>query len=221
SSAFQEFCSRRLYQLSRRRGRLKHFADGFAKAAHDLLIQSARRDPSRLRDYASVDVRVTTGDTDRQLQQLRELMDAGVFVLTGGPDTPRTKTRDSDPVAQYTLTFRKLLGLASAIGLSQRDRFELSGQNLIDWLNDPQNSSETLKRNLASTPELDQVSPVEIEVSTPQPNPTLFDGLDSSETHDDSSVRSQLALRDPIPFPSVQELALERLAALQPHSLIT
>lgn len=222
SSAFQEFCSRRLYQLSRRQGRLKHFADGFAKAAHDLLIQSARRDPSRIRDYASVYVRVTTGDTDQQLRQLRELMDAGVFVLTGGPDTPRTKTRDSDPVAQYTLTFRKLLGLASAIGLSQRDRFELSGQNLIDWLDDPQNSSETLKRNLASTSDSEQSSSVEIEVAAPQPNPTLFDGLEPPETHDaNDAISGRLALREPIPFPSIKELTPELLASLQPHTLVT
>jgi len=150
SSAFQEFCSRRLYHLNRRQGRLKQFADGFANAAHDLLIESARRNPDRLRDYASIYVRVTTGDVDLQLQQLRELMDAGVFVLTGGPDAPRTKARDSDPLAQYTLHFRKLLGLSSAIGLSQRDRFELSGEAVEEWLNHPENSREILKRNLAS-----------------------------------------------------------------------
>ncbi|WP_440710677.1 ORC-CDC6 family AAA ATPase [Herbiconiux sp. YIM B11900] len=223
SSAFQEFCSRRLYQLSRRQGRLKHFADGFAKAAHDLLVQSARRDPARIRDYASVYVRVTTGDTDNQLRQLRELMDAGVFVLTGGPDTPRTKTRDSDPIAQYTLTFRKLLGLASAIGLSQRDRFELSGQNLIDWLDDPQNSSETLKRNLASTADLDPSFPVDIQVlSSPPSIPTLFDGFDARELQElTQSGPSRPTLSEPLPFPSIQELALDQLASLRPHTLVT
>lgn len=222
SSAFQEFCSRRLYQLSRRKGRLKDFADGFAKAAHDLLMQSARRDPSRIRDYASVYVRVTTGDADRQLRQLRELMDAGVFVLTGGPDTPRTKTRDSDPVAQYTLTFRKLLGLTNAIGLSQRDRFELSGQNLIDWLEDPQNSSETLKRNLASTSWSSHAAPVEVRVASPTSAPTLFDDFESATDEEDGApTPGPLALREPLPLPSIQELAPDRLASLQPHTLVT
>lgn len=240
SSAFQEFCARRLYQLSRRKGRLKHFADGFAKAAHDLLIQSARRDPARLRDYASVYVRVTSGDTDRQLQQLRELMDAGVFVLTGGPDAPRTKTRDSDPVAQYTLTFRKLLGLANAIGLSQRDRFELSGQKLIDWLESPEQSSEMLKRNLASEEEPYEFAGAgEDEVEAPliegpvssaklaaPTNPTLFDYMDADSWDDEKSLANAEAmehrtLRAPVPFPSIEELDLQQLGSLRPRTLVT
>nr|WP_228721019.1 protein kinase [Arthrobacter sp. 260] len=235
SSAFQEFCSRRLYQLSRRAGRLKLFADGFAKASHDLLIQSARRNPSRLRDYASVYVRVTAGDTDRQLQQLRELMDAGVFVLTGGPDTPRTKTRDSDPVAQYTLTFRKLLGLSNAIGLSQRDRFELSGQSLIDWLDNPRESSNLLKRNLASKSETVQeddeyvLSPMLSNLSSASTaesflDPMLFDTIiedptESPESDTESIVEA--SFRAPIPFPSILELDLDQIAELKPHTLVT
>ena len=230
SSAFQEFCSRRLYHLSRRGGRLKQFADGFAKAAHELLVQSAKRNPTRIRDYASVYVRVTTGDTDRQLQQLRELMDAGVFVLTGGPDTPRTKTRDSDPIAQYTLTFRKLLGLSSAIGLSQRDRFELSGQHLVDWLENPAESSDLLKRNLAAETDAGDESsddqsakatpPMEIggsrtrEVLSP---PTLFDNSGDSEP----SVDRPRGLRAAIPYPSIVEVETSRLVELSPHTLIT
>lgn len=240
SGAFQEFWSRRLYQLSRRGGRLKDFADGFARAAHVLLMQSARRDDSRLRDYASVYVRVTTGDTDAQLQQLRELMDAGVFVLTGGPDTPRTKTRDSDPIAQYTLTFRKLLGLASAIGLSQRDRFELSGETLVEWLNNPESSSELLMRNLAS----DQVglaeAPIEgdddedewhnpgsSETTTslqPLPPPTLFDDEDDAELEAAEPCpdeKDRALLRSAIPFPFIREIGMDELGSLNPRTLIT
>lgn len=152
TSAFQEFCARRLYHLNRRGGWLKKMADGFAEAAHDLLMDSGTHDPEpdgnpRLRDYAAVYVRVTTGDVDQQLLRLRELMDAGVFVLTGGPDSPRTKTRDGDPGAQFILTYRKLLGLTKFIGLSQRDRFELSGEDLATWLEDPAQCATILKRN--------------------------------------------------------------------------
>lgn len=240
SGAFQEFCSRRLYQLSRRQGRLKHFADGFAKAAHELLIQSARRDSSRLRDYASVYVRVTTGDADAQLLQLRELMDAGVFVLTSGPDTPRTKTRDSDPIAQFTLTFRKLLGLASAIGLSQRDRFELSGDSLVEWLNHPEESAELLMRNLASSPSHEAEDEREEYPSAstkPQDQraaaaPTLFDDLEDDEPGplqpvvdpgDWPSVDSELrpALRSAVRLPSIREIGIEQLQEFRPHTLIT
>lgn len=240
SGAFQEFCSRRLYQLSRRGGRLKDFADGFARAAHTLLMQSARRDDSRLRDYASVYVRVTTGDTDSQLQQLRELMDAGVFVLTGGPDTPRTKTRDSDPIAQYTLTFRKLLGLASAIGLSQRDRFELSGEVLVEWLDHPESSSELLMRNLASDQmdlaeaaiegdddEVQWRSPVPAPTAKsaePLPPPTLFDDGDDDElvaAERCPDQKDRPSLRSAIPFPSIREISTDELGFLSPHTLIT
>lgn len=231
SGAFQEFCSRRLYHLSRRQGRLKQFADGFAKAAHDLLIQSAKRNSSRIRDYASVYVRVTTGDADRQFQQLRELMDAGVFVLTGGPDKPRTKTRDSDPVAQYTLTFRKLLGLSSAIGLSQRDRFELSGQRLIDWLDNPAESSDLLKRNLAADiggDDDESAFDVDVDVDVDEGELTLFsepgEGAGDSVSQDGSSY-DIADTHDPsiksIPYPTMGESDVAELVKLRPHTLIT
>ena len=61
---------------------------------------------------------------------------------------PRTKTRDSNPTHQFILTYRKLYGLSSFIGLSNRDRFELSGQDLIAWLKDPANGADILGRNL-------------------------------------------------------------------------
>jgi hypothetical protein len=152
SACFQEYCSRRLYHLNRRKGELKDFALGFAEASHELLIQSAAQTHGdgkpRLRQYSSVYVRVTSGDHGAQLDRLRELMDAGVFVLDAGPDAPRTKTRDSNPITQFVLTYRKLFGLSNFIGLSQRDRFELSGPDLEEWLSHPQRTREILVRNL-------------------------------------------------------------------------
>lgn len=239
SGAFQEFCSRRLYQLNRRQGRLKQFADGFARAAHDLLVQSARKNPARIRDYASIYVRVTVGDVDRQLQQLREIMDAGVFVLTGGPDTPRTKTRDSDPIAQYTLTFRKLLGLSSAIGLTQRDRFELSGSSLVEWLDKPEESSALLKRNLASPvytsddQEGEAYASLGAETPTyfvtkraaslPSVEPTLFEtgGLLPEERNVAIGLESGLSGSPTIPFPTITEIDIRDLPVLHPHTLFT
>ena len=156
STCFQEYCSRRLYHLNRRRGELKDFALGFAEAAHELLMQSAAQTngegkPRRLRQYSSIYVRVTSGDQGAQLDRLRELMDAGVFVLEAGPDAPRTKTRDSNPITQFVLTYRKLFGLSNFIGLSQRDRFELSGVDLEEWLSHPERTREILVRNLTGS----------------------------------------------------------------------
>lgn len=156
SACFQEYCSRRLYHLNRRKGELKDFALGFAEASHSLLMQSAAHtdgqgEPRRLRQYSSVYVRVTSGDEGAQLDRLRELMDAGVFVLEAGPDAPRTKTRDSNPITQFVLTYRKLFGLSNFIGLSQRDRFELSGPDLEEWLSRPERTREILLRNLTGS----------------------------------------------------------------------
>ena len=150
SDCYQDFCSRRLYDLNRRESDLKDYALGFAEASHDLLLTSYAEqigEKARLRQYSSVYVRIgTTGDTRSQFERLRELIDAGVFVLHGG--TPRAKTRDSNPIQQFKLTYRKLFGLSNYIGLSERDRFELSGDQLEEWLQQPKLGKEILLRNL-------------------------------------------------------------------------
>jgi hypothetical protein len=149
---FQDHCSHRLYDLNRRRSELKDVARSFADASHELLVKSYKeakksgKAPGRLRQYSSIYVRVTTGDTGKQMAMLRDLIDAGVFVFTGG--SPRTKTKDSDPILQFKLTFRRIYGLANYIGLAERDRFELSGQNLEEWLSRPAAGKEILMRNL-------------------------------------------------------------------------
>lgn len=152
SGEFQEYCSKQLYHLNRRGGELKDFALSFAKAAHDLLVKSAtapqEQKRGQLRQYTQMYVHVTTGDTDWQFKKLLELIDAGVFVLRGGPDVPRTKTRDANPTQNFILTYRKLYGLSSYIGLSHRDRFELSGEDLIAWLKRPEEGAKILGRNL-------------------------------------------------------------------------
>lgn len=152
SGEFQEYCSKQLYHLNRRDGELKDFALSFAKAAHRLLVKSATPSETdsrgELRQYTQLYVRITTGDMEWQFERLRELIDAGVFVLRRGPDVPRTKTRDANPTQYFILSYRKLYGLSSFIGLSNRDRFELSGQDLIDWLGNPASGEEILGRNL-------------------------------------------------------------------------
>lgn len=144
---FQDFCSTHLYLLDRRGSHLKNVAKSFAAASYDLLMQSARKPGARgLRQYLSIYVRVTAGDKDEQGKRLRELVDAGVFVFQGG--SPRTKTKDSDPIQQFKLTFRKIYGLADYIGLAERDRFELSGRELREWLNQSDGGTDILLRNL-------------------------------------------------------------------------
>jgi len=154
SDCFQGLSSHRLYDLNRRDHRYKNHAIAFAEAAHDLLVRSKRLSSSqtngkpRLRQYSSLYVRVTAEDetiVKSQIDMLRELIDAGVFVYTGG--APRTKTKDSNPIQQFKLSYRKIYGLASYIGLSDRDRFEMSGSDLQEWLNKPSKAKEILIRN--------------------------------------------------------------------------
>jgi hypothetical protein len=148
--AFLDNSAKRLLHLNLHRdGRFKDVAIGFADAAHELLVRTRRPSSTALespRQYASLYVRVTTDQSDEQFQQLRELIDAGVFVLDGG--APRTKAKDNDPVQQFILKYRKLFGLGSYIGLADRDRFELSGEDLRVWLAEPKRSREILLRNL-------------------------------------------------------------------------
>lgn len=152
SDCFQDLSSRRLYDLNRRGGYYKSHALTFAEAAHELLVRSYRESkrlrehPPRLRQYSSIYVRVTSDDQQslrQQIDQLRELIDAGVFVYAGG--APRSKTKDSNPIQQFKLSYRKIYGLASFVGLADRDRFELSGQDLEQWLGSP--DKEILLRN--------------------------------------------------------------------------
>lgn len=159
SECFQEMSARRLYDLNRSATyskNLKNHALAFAQTAHDLLVRSYRnamkggKSKARLRQYSSIYVRVTAEDENSQKQQidrLRDLIDAGVFVFAGG--APRTKTKDSDPILQFILSYRKIYGLAAFIGLADRDRFELSGDDLSRWLelDDVAAAKEVLLRN--------------------------------------------------------------------------
>ena len=154
SQCFKDLSAHRLYDINRRQSYYKDHAIAFAQAAHELLIRSYREgkkqglEKPRLRQYSSIYVRVTTEDetsTKHQIDRLRELIDAGVFVFTGG--SPRTKTKDSNPIQQFILSYRKIYGLSAYIGLSDRDRFELSGRDLQEWLEHPERAKEILLRN--------------------------------------------------------------------------
>ncbi len=149
TQCYHDFCNARSHYLNRKKSWLKDHTLAFAQASYDLMMQSYKDyvengNKGRIRQYLKIYVRITVGDTDKQLDQIRELIDAGVFVLDGG--AYRKKTRDSDSVRQFILTYRKLYGLSNFIGLSERDRFELSGKELANWLDNPEKG--ILKRHL-------------------------------------------------------------------------
>lgn len=225
NEAFQDFCSRYLYQLDRRHSDLKVVATTFAEASHELLMQSGQGSRTgRLRQYTSIYVRVTSGDLERQVNRLRELVDAGIFVFTGG--APRTKTHDSNPTQQFKLTYRKIYGLANFIGLSERDRFELSGSDLEEWLANPAEGKQILLRNLANRSgpfELNDINvgdepPVarELDRSVQSPQLLLPNGNQSRIATSPTDAFELL----PPPLPNVQVLSPEGLRARYVDTLV-
>lgn len=223
---FQDFCARHLYSLDRRGSDLKLVALQFAEASHQLLMESGRGKPTgRIRQYTSLYVRVTAGKVQEQMSRLRELVDAGVFVFTGG--TARTKTHDSDPVQQFKLTFRKIYGLANFIGLSDRDRFELSGEDLERWLQEPGSGKEVLLRNLSTAgPESDgdqanieddprRFEPAPRAVASAGRQMDLLEGLQDSSAAPAGEVVPMILP----PAPAVREIGAGELAGLKVDDL--
>jgi len=218
NDGFQDYCSRHLYLLDRREGHLKAVAQSFAEAAHELLIQSGRRGGQRrLRQYASIYVRITTGDPDEQMSRLRELVDAGVFVFTGG--AARTKTRDSNPTQQFKLTFRKIYGLVNFIGLAERDRFELSGKDLEEWLANPADGKAILMRNLRSDSEPnDNTEEAANPIASTSRSRAHQGALDLTlpmpelPEEQDLTTTERLLKGVHLPLPKIEELNLSQLA---------
>lgn len=144
SAAYQEYSVRRLYHLNRRSDNLNALAVSFAKASHQLLVESYKRsEGKRLRQYASIHLKIDPASAE--FKRVLEFIDAGVFVLQPGALGPRLKSTGRDPRADFILSFRKLFGLSSYIGLAERDRFELNGESVRAWLDDPGDPSVLMK----------------------------------------------------------------------------
>lgn len=184
SSCFQDLCTKRMYNLENRNTTLQKYALSFAEANHALLIKSSDK---RLRQYTQLYVRITSAEREIQARKLRELIDAGIFVFADRGGTPRTKTRDTNPVLQFKLVFRKLFGLSNYIGLSNRDRFELSGEDLESWLNNP--SKEILCKNLGVREVVDEKED-EIEITSAPTNEGVDSGMQLSMFSDSTSQNS-------------------------------
>jgi hypothetical protein len=206
SECYQDLCSNRLYNLNRKgheSNNYQKYAISFADASYFLLRKSmkdydkkmkeykkapsAQKKPKlRLRQYTSMFVKIT-GDETKQVEQfkkLMELVDAGIFVFQGGSGSPRTKNIGANPIMQFKLVYRKLFGIASLIGLSDRDRFELSGAQLDKWLNNP--TKDILIQNLRGETDIDdsvqddnELKHEKISLNIPTQN-ELFANIDNS-----------------------------------------
>jgi tRNA A-37 threonylcarbamoyl transferase component Bud32 len=153
SRCFRDLSSTRLFQLNRFKSdyRLKDFALSFAEASHELLKRSYKYTPKRLRQYYCIYITISSGskeEQDKQFDKLIELIDAGIFVFAGGSQNPRLPNSMTNPVKQFVLLYRKLYGITNLIGLQQADRFELNGDNLVEFLANPKKGKEILMRGL-------------------------------------------------------------------------
>lgn len=161
NECYLELCNSRLFDIDRRESRLFDFAESFAEAAHFLLVQSYKQNHNavkkRYRQYSSIFINVSTGDIEKQNKQVRELIDAGIFNFAGGPQASRTNRQGVNPQQQFKLTYRKLYGVNKHIGLAQSDRFELSGEALEEWLNNPKDGKDLLIRNLKKGTDEDEI----------------------------------------------------------------
>lgn len=236
SDCFLSLSSQRIFEINRRKDIFKDAAKTFAEASHELLERSYRlmKDGKlhRLREYSSIYVRVTTEDPDakiRQIDMLRELIDAGIFVYTAS-GAPRTKTRDSDPLLQFKLTYRKIYGLTSYIGMADRDRFELSGADLKQWLEHPESGKETLLRNqtqdieeevtsgAVENPEFSDdvqspISPVKLAQGVQQTIELTF-SADSIEAHVKPPSQDSFVTRPSAHRLCVEEVNIENMSSL-------
>lgn len=147
NDVYQAVSANKLFDVDRNRNDLKDFAITFAKASYKLLMESRNTNPLRLRQYNSINVNITSGNQDFQIDKLRSLVDAGIFIYDGSPKSPRTTGNNTNPLLQFKLAFRKLLGLTNFIGISQSDRFELSGEELENWLRNPQDGESILLKS--------------------------------------------------------------------------
>lgn len=222
--AFLDICKDRLFHVNHRAGHFKKYAEGFAEAARELLVRSARSD--RLRQYSRVHVQLSADDNEDQFKQLCELVDAGVFVLHGSAS--RVRSRDGEPVQQFILKYRKLFGLSHFIGLADRDRFELSGDSLREWLSDPTRCKEILLHNVDdaigystdSEAPLDDEWTYQLEEAEDAENLQLalvfFDGqLDKDITH--RALDAELLAKR---TPTTRELVLPELQDADPCSVV-
>ena len=125
------------------------------------------------------------------------------------------------------MKYRKLFGLASYIGLSDRDRFELSGDDLRDWLTNPKRGKEILMRNLGGQLEdgdeeepsldTDDLPSAPPEASTIRPQ-TLFESI-VSEADDAGEAERRMELASSR-APTSSERTLDELRDIELRSIV-
>lgn len=115
-------------------------ATAFAQASYrKLMSDDAPHSDGSPREHGDVYVEVNSGDAEA-LDRVLQLVGNGIFAIV--KTTQRSKRPGDPPHFQFKLRFRKILGLRFAIPLGNRDRFEISEHDALQWLQTP--SADTL-----------------------------------------------------------------------------
>lgn len=134
-----DFAERKLRSLANQKKWLYDHAISFAGASQvQLRISYAKylEDPTKkIRQYNEIFLRIDPEGADDIFDKINELVEGGVFIFAGG--TPRSKTPGKKASLFLKLAYRKILGVTNLIPISNRDRFEISGTDLEDWLKNP------------------------------------------------------------------------------------
>lgn len=217
NACYLDLCNSRVFDLNRKNTRYLDFVNSFADASHHLLVQSAvkksKGETKRLRQYTSIFINITVGDKDRQYKQIRDLIDAGIFNLHGGPEASRTNRQGLNPQQQFKLIFRKLYGVNKHMGLSNADRFEVSGEDLKKWLENPKEGKKILINPLNSFNE-EELS-VELEDAD---IPTSSPDADSSPVQPNLFIKNEPSAETASKAVPDYDFILKKLPVIKPVS---
>lgn len=150
-SVIFDYSEKKLRKLARDNKWFYDHAVSFAQASQLELRESYGKkkldNNIKIRQYNEVFLRIDPNEAEDIFNKINELVEGGVFVFAGG--TPRSKTPGKKASLFLKLAFRKILGVTNLMPISFRDRFELSGKDLEDWLEEP--TAYKLRKTVSST----------------------------------------------------------------------
>ncbi len=157
-SVIFDFSERKLRKLAIQDKWLYDHAIAFAQASQLELRKSyspERGKQQRIRQYNEVFLKVDPEGADDIFDKINRLVEMGIFIYAGG--TPRSKGPKQKASLYLKLAYRKILGVTNLMPISFMDRFEISGDNLISWLNNP--TANKLRKTVgAKQIEMDKVT---------------------------------------------------------------
>ena len=138
-SVIFDFADRKLRQLMTQKKWYYDHAISFAQASHTQMTKSYERskeiEKKRIRQYSELFLRIDPNVDPETFEKINELVENGVYVYAGG--TPR-RSGSENTVSYFTkLAFKKILGITNFIPISYADRFELSGNDVKEYIDRP------------------------------------------------------------------------------------